>query len=447
MKGKLEVLIGKIYDFLIKNHLMVSKSQITEDFMLLYPGKELPQKIKDYYFEKIRMALYFLLGSGLMIALLWINEEKSQVIEDNLLFRNEYGGGEKEVELWVMEENREVPITVTLEERELKKEELDEIYPEFETKLDISMLGDNVSLEQISYDLNLVNEIEGYPFYIDWYTDGIYLDQNGHLLQEGVEKGCICEVRAQICYRDFVWEKAYSCHLKKPAVQEAFVKQLTDYLQEQEEQSRTERTIELPRIFQEQSVSFRKKETRQSILFLLGVPVLLIILSFCKDYDVHEMVKKRQEELEYDYPEVVNKLALYIGAGMTVPNAWNRVTKEYQSRKKTKRYVYEEMIYASREIDNGISFERALEGFGRRCQSAKYVKLVTLLSQYMKKGSAQIGTLLRQESREAMEERKTIIRKKGEKAGTKLLLPMMLLLGIVMILVVAPAFMNQLTVY
>ena len=46
---------------------------------------------------------------------------------------------------------------------------------------------------------------------------------------------------------------------------------------------------------------------------------------------------------------------------------------------------------------------------------------------------------LRQESWKVNEERKNQIKRKGEEAGTKLLFPMMLMLGMVMILVIVPA--------
>lgn len=444
MKEKINNVAEQIYAYLHKKISNKGNHQVLEDFKLLYPGKEIHSRVKEYYLEKIKLGIYILLGSGLVIGILWITEEREQTIGDNLLYRNEYGEGQTEIELWVRNQNKDFPITVMLEEREYTKEELDQIFLQFEDILETQMLGDNVSFEHICFDLNLSDQIEGYPFSIDWYTDDYYLDRNGHLLQQIPEDESISEIRADIFYKDFLWQKVYQCNIQKPAVEEDFIKKISDFIQQMEEETRTEKAIELPQLFEETPVYWRKRQMRQSVMLFLGVPVLLIILSFCKDHDVHEKVKIRQDEMEYDYPEVVNKLALYIGAGMTVQNAWNRMIVDYQGKKQVFRYVYEEMMFVYREVENGTSFEKALEEFGRRCQSAKYMKLVTLLSQYMKKGSLQIGTLLRQEATEAMEERKGVIRKKGEKAGTKMLLPMMLLLFVIMILVIAPAFMNQL---
>ena len=48
--------------------------------------------------------------------------------------------------------------------------------------------------------------------------------------------------------------------------------------------------------------------------------------------------------------------------------------------------------------------------------------------------------LLREESKDAFEERKHLARSMGEKAGTKLLVPMMMLLGITLVIIMVPAF-------
>ena len=118
MKEKINNFAERVYAYLQKKLKNKSNNQILEDFKLLYPGKELPGRVKDYYLEKIRLGIFILLGSGLLIGILWINEQRNEVIGDNLLYRKEYGEGQTEIELWVRNQNEEIPITVTLEERE-----------------------------------------------------------------------------------------------------------------------------------------------------------------------------------------------------------------------------------------------------------------------------------------------------------------------------------------
>lgn len=87
---------------------------------------------------------------------------------------------------------------------------------------------------------------------------------------------------------------------------------------------------------------------------------------------------------------------------------------------------------------------KAYERFGRRCRIPSYNKLSTMLSQNIRKGAANLPQLLKEEATEAFEERKHAARKTGEKAGTKLLVPMMLLLGITMVIIMVPALTSYL---
>lgn len=59
----------------------------------------------------------------------------------------------------------------------------------------------------------------------------------------------------------------------------------------------------------------------------------------------------------------------------------------------------------------------------------------------MKKGTEGFIALLEAEAADAFEKRKEWSRQLGEIAGTKLLLPMMLMFGIVISIIIMPAFM------
>ena len=72
----------------------------------------------------------------------------------------------------------------------------------------------------------------------------------------------------------------------------------------------------------------------------------------------------------------------------------------------------------------------------------EYRKFGTLLSQNLKKGSRGISELLKQEAFQAFEERKDFAKKLGEEAGTKMLAPMFLMLGVVLVIIVVPAFFS-----
>ena len=107
-----------------------------------------------------------------------------------------------------------------------------------------------------------------------------------------------------------------------------------------------------------------------------------------------------------------------------------------------KNYAYEEMRIACQEMKSGIAETAAYERFGRRCGIPLYGKFSTLLTQNLRKGSTRLGPLLKEESRLAFEERKNTAKKAGEEAGTKLLLPMVMMLCVVMLMILLPAFIT-----
>ena len=145
-----------------------------------------------------------------------------------------------------------------------------------------------------------------------------------------------------------------------------------------------------------------------------------------------------------DYPEIVNKFTIYTGAGLTIRRAWEKIVMEYEKSEKLemKRYAYEEMKLSWRELESGIGEQECYEHFGERCRLQPYLKLGALLSQNLRKGTKGLSELLRAETDLAFEERKAAALRMGEEAGTKLLLPMFLMLSVVLLIVIVPAFLS-----
>ena len=96
----------------------------------------------------------------------------------------------------------------------------------------------------------------------------------------------------------------------------------------------------------------------------------------------------------------------------------------------------------SEQMRQGVAEGRAYEEFGRRCGVLSYIRLCSLLEQNRRNGSKNLKELLRLEMAQAFEMRKHQARRLGEEAGTKLLLPLFLLLGMVMVMVAVPAMLE-----
>ena len=130
---------------------------------------------------------------------------------------------------------------------------------------------------------------------------------------------------------------------------------------------------------------------------------------------------------------------------MSIKGAWERIVRDYQETKRAekKHYVYEEMMVSVYEMENGMAEARAYELFGKRTGLLQYMKFCTMIVQNLRKGSEDLLVLLEYEVDDAFRERKEAAKALGEEAGTKLLMPMMLMLVIVFAMILYSAFYNM----
>ena len=174
--------------------------------------------------------------------------------------------------------------------------------------------------------------------------------------------------------------------------------------------------------------------------------IIIAVIPFMWRRQRQEQLKAREQQLVLDYPELVNKTMLLLSAGLTVRGCFERMFAEYRRRIEEggeRRYVYEEVSFSYQEMQNGVPESEVLEDFGRRCHQLPYLRFSSMVNQNIRKGSEGLVNLLEMEAMEAFEKRKEQVKRLGETAGTKLLIPMMLMLGVVMAVIIVPAFMTM----
>lgn len=421
---------------------ILHNSRVREDIQALEPAGNTRETQKEYVIEKLSLCIMVLLIGMIFSVLIIVKDCTDKEIADNRLQRNSYGDGSKSVSLVANDGDEDIQIKLELDERHYANNELEEMYDAFTQELDKIILDQNTSFDCIEYDMKLVTSVSDYPFEIEWSIPDEYMDSSGKLLHEKLEKPVIADLTAKITYEDFEKEYILNCNINSRAEPFSIKEKIEKQLISIEENSKEEEYVTLPSEIGDNTLTWNYKESRQGILLLFLTPIIAAVIYYGKDNDLHKKVEEREHQMRMDYPEIISNLALLIGAGMTVQNAWNKVTMDYRNTRNetgVKRYAYEEMLYTLYEIGNGVSQNTALEHFGRRCHIQSYAKLATLLSQNLRKGTSNLSELLKSEAKDAFEDRKHIAREQGEKAGTKLLAPMMILLGVVMIIITVPA--------
>ena len=192
------------------------------------------------------------------------------------------------------------------------------------------------------------------------------------------------------------------------------------------------------------SWSQEKSNTAAKIAMLEVVVIVLLVLE--KKEKKKTAQKERNIQLQLEYPEIVSKMAVLMGSGMTVEQVWNRITARYlDERKNNDKNImpaYEEMLVTEREISDGVTGRKAYAGFAERVKLPCYQKLVRIILQSIHKGSKGVCEMLEKESEDAFDERRLLALKLGEEAGTKMLMPMMIMMAIVIAIVIAPAIID-----
>ncbi len=421
-----------------------------KDMQVLYPGRDIEKKVQAFYVEKIRMILLlFLIGNVLSLGLHLYQQQGSRISSGGEITKYSWEKGSYTIDLQAETEVTE-EITVLVEPISISEEEAKVLAEEVFIKLIPEILSQNAGTERITGSLNLVSHLENYPFQISWESsnskivkpDGEVKNEKLPLAGESVTL-TVC-LRYKDTYQDFRFRKEIDLKVFPPnqSIREKWHAEVVQAVESSKEENVYEEKLKLPETIQGIPIQWREKPGKDSIYLWIMVFLTAIVIYAGKDKDLHKKVTQRKGQLERLYPELVSKLVLYLGAGMTVKNAWKKIVQDYvDNENDTKGNVLcEEMLISCRELENGVSENEVYFRFGKRLGGNRYRKLAGLLCNHLQKGNKNILQVLREEADLALEDRRNAARVTGEEMGTKLLFPMMIMLLIVMIIIMVPAY-------
>lgn len=374
-----------------------------------------------------------------MLSALGQEEEALSEIE-----RSEKAGKKKTVSLEVETQEDKKTLELQVLPQEYTRQELTALSERLWEELQEKIPGENEGLDKVTESLYFPEEIEGYPFLLKWHTDApSLLSAEGRVGEDIPPEGSIVEIRLEILKQnsDFQAEHTFFANIYPSEKEGAFWNRLEKTLSGLEESTRMSQRYKLPDRFEGQTLVFRKKkEERSYLVFFLTVGAAIAVRAGEKKEEEKEK-RRRLQEMEQEYAGMITRMAMLIGAGMTISGAFRKIAGDYGKRKQErKKPLYEELLITSREMDSGISEGRAYQNLGNRCHLPCLVRFTALLTQYHKSGSFGLKNALKAETDQALQERKERARRLGEEAGTKLLLPMTLMLILVMTLIMIPAF-------
>lgn len=386
----------------------------------------------------------------LIMCMISIMQENEGSFAKGVLVRPESGEGSVSVNVRAAEDKdngRDCDFDIIVSPRKFTREEAFQNFAKAEEYLINNMAGENESFDNISGDLKLMTLIPEYNVTIDWYSSDYELVGYDGTVSTGKvsDSGADVKLTAVMKCGEHEAERVFDIRVVKPKLTggDKFVSEVYAAVSEALKNSEYEDKVNLPQDINGQKIIYSRKQESSVPIIIAGgfLGAFAVILS--EKENKRKAEKFRIKQMQYSYSEVVSKLTLLIGAGMSVRRAWEKIALDYEKKREGNvNYAYEEMLVTLRGLQSGVPEKTAYSEFGRRCGTKEYRKLGTLLEQNVRKGTKGLAELLEQESSEAFEQRKNLARQLGEEAGTKLLLPMLLMLVIVMVIVMVPAVMS-----
>ena len=373
----------------------------------------------------------------LMIALgLWFGRKEE--VRVSSLPRPEAGGGAEDTRLEIGIKGEETwTWQGELAARIYSEEELDAHMKQAVDHIREQLPREGESLDRVMTGINLTKEVRESGVSVTWsWEEKELLDREGNVCQEALKEETILELTAELTCQDRKDRVVIPILLEPEELteEERYQRDLEDELRKQAGSQDINVCWELPTHWEGKELAFYQvKEKNWWVLPLLLVGVILFRQAHQRE-EIRTREKERKEQILQQYPQFVSRFVVLLGAGMNLSSVWKRLAGEEGP-------IYQEAYQVVIRLQNGEPERYVYEEFGKRTGVQECQRFAAILTQNLRMGSERILEQLEYEAANALEERKARARRRGEEMGTKLLLPMMLQLLLILALVMIPAFL------
>lgn len=346
-------------------------------------------------------------------------------------------------------ESEMIPVTVSVGPQTYTEKEADTAFLQAMDTMEERIRKENPSLMEVRSDLSLPNRLEEEGIRLRWYSSDMEVMNSEGKLTKEVESEQMITLMLELSAGPYRQNYEIPVRVLPPQRTPA-QQQLENFLKElrrQDEEQQTNPYFALPDVFQGKVLQYQtENHSGYGTIILIGV-ILAVLLKAREQNEAKQKNQKRERELLLDYADLLSKIMVLTEAGLTVRNAWGRIVEDYENalalKKQKQRPAYEEMRQTYYQMRSGMAEGDAYREFGKRCRLQPYLKLSGLLEQNRKSGTKNIRVVFQTEMADALEQRKNLARRLGEEAGTKLLMPLFLMLGIIMTMIMVPAMMTM----
>ena len=338
------------------------------------------------YIKEYKKELYVIF-IGLILAILYafLLKTPSPLVNKNMLRRQDYIGEDYSIDLYVDGlSDKKLLLNIPVEKRKYDKKDLELIFDKCMEILPSKILGENKSLSEVRTKLNFIKYIAEYDIDVSISPeDSSYIEYDGEIINEDLKKAVDTYLDISLRYGEE--KEDYQIKLSILPVDKASIsgikRSFCKYLKQEDKKSLTSEYMFLPKTLGDKKLKYSTKKEYTAIYIFIFSIIIAFLLNFNKKY------KKKQKELSIErqslleYPEIISKFIIYIEAGLSIRNAWERIVLDYEKGKSENIYVYEEMKKAYGRLRGGIHEAIVYKDFSRAMKLRQYTKFISILEQ------------------------------------------------------------------
>lgn len=428
-----------------KGHIRTEQDNLREQLSRLSPLDDICLLEYRYYVKRMQGLAVICMLIGLFSIAAEMAGRDSHLIKDGAVERNEPGEGKKDIRLYADADTEgRSEIEITINPRIYGAEEREEIFAAAQQYIEKNALGENEDWGHIQTSLNLINTVPGTDMTVEWViSDAALMDSNGNIIKENIQRGGeALTITAKINYAGEIRELKIPMMIYPESDKEDFFDILEKQIEEENLKNPEGKEVVLPQEVSGIPIVWTEPKQHTEIK-LIGIGIIVLAAYAASGISKNkELLQKRNEQLMKDYPELVHKLVLLGYAGVNFKPALSIIVKDAKASGWADHYVWQEIEAALRAMEQGISEVQAYEMLGRRCAQLPYLKLTTMMIQSLKKGVGGIQQMMSETADEALMMKREQAKNEGEKVGTKLLMPMGIMLAVVLVILIVPAFLT-----
>ncbi len=405
------------------------------------------EKMSSAYKDIKLGALGIILVFGLILSVVLGSRYTSDKKIGNEIIRPSLGEGEKVEKLkYVIEEGNDDfygSIKLELDEvmtDEQKIEMLEDRYHDF-VKI---ILGENTSMNYVSKDLIFNKEpFDDEVFASYTSSNENLLSNNGILRKDNMNIGDSYEVSVLVTleYENVSLPITLNFVLTREAIS---IKEDMDIIGERIKKG--ESSYILPSKLTENKneiIWYRASSGVKWYKILASFFIIFAASYYFFQQSLEEKKEERKRKILVDFPDFIGKIILLLKVGFTIKKSLVVICDQYEKNKTHTKPLYEELSIMLKSLENGVSFEAALLSFSKRCENKEINAMTGILMHSSKLGSSMLVVTLQQLGKEAWDLRVNNAKMIGEKASTRLLLPLGISFLAVILIIMSPVMMSM----